>query len=369
MILLRSMLFLVLVCVMCAACGDNAGGSGSASTDAKTDEPAVESFEGVAATLKLVDNSRLKGTMLTQSITVDTSGTVTKVAVNLLRSIDFDPGADWARLKFVDGSVLAGSIQNASFKVDSVLGQNDVPTEKIRKVFLGVVGPFSESLVDSLVLYLPFDDPENPTADLSGRGNHGTAMNGAKYVPDGKSNGAFEFDGVDDYVDCGNDASFDLPNQITVMAWAKLDIWEGFGGTICGKGASNNESWSMDTFKDRFRFFRWHELDSDGKRTGWKDSHPLDEIVAGEWVHLAGVTDGKMVRLYINGVEKVAEKPGMQPYRNKFLVNDQPVSIGARPRQVEGVFDLAVGGLIDEVMIFNRGLSAEEIADLYESQE
>ena len=67
-----------------------------------------------------------------------------------------------------------------------------------------------------------FDENSGDVAkDSSGNDNDGT-INGATIV-DGEFGTALEFDGVDDNVDCGNDASLDLTDAITVMAWAKLN--------------------------------------------------------------------------------------------------------------------------------------------------
>jgi len=53
--------------------------------------------------------------------------------------------------------------------------------------------------------------------------NHGTARNGADTTPDGKFKRGGEFDGIDDYVDCGNDESLNITDEITIEAWVKKE--------------------------------------------------------------------------------------------------------------------------------------------------
>jgi len=59
--------------------------------------------------------------------------------------------------------------------------------------------------------------------DTSGYGNDGV-VHGATLVPGLEQLGnALSFDGVDDYVDCGNDASLNVTNAITIEAWIRPD--------------------------------------------------------------------------------------------------------------------------------------------------
>ncbi|MHC4168510.1 MAG: hypothetical protein ACYSWQ_16280 [Planctomycetota bacterium] len=61
-----------------------------------------------------------------------------------------------------------------------------------------------------LVGHWRFDEGSGTTAfDSSGNGNDGTLNGGPNWVV-GYLGGALEFDGSDDWVDCGNDPSLDL---------------------------------------------------------------------------------------------------------------------------------------------------------------
>jgi prepilin-type N-terminal cleavage/methylation domain-containing protein len=76
------------------------------------------------------------------------------------------------------------------------------------------LSPFNDN---GLVLYLPFEEGSGTsTRDLSGHNNDGTLYNGPTWV-EGKLGKALSFDGVDDYVDCGNGESLRPRNAITVV--------------------------------------------------------------------------------------------------------------------------------------------------------
>ena len=90
----------------------------------------------------------------------------------------------------------------------------------------------------------------------------------------------------------------------------------------------------------------------------------IGDPVAGRWIHMVGVYNGKRMRLYVDGVEI-----GSQRLTGKIQVDDNPVTIGgeenaSESRVVDGEFD----GQIDEVRIYNRALNRREIKALFEQQ-
>ena len=62
--------------------------------------------------------------------------------------------------------------------------------------------------------------PGDPAKDSSGLNNHGTIQGNPKWV-NGMVGKALEFDGSGDYVNCGNDASLAVADEITIAAWIK----------------------------------------------------------------------------------------------------------------------------------------------------
>jgi parallel beta-helix repeat protein len=72
------------------------------------------------------------------------------------------------------------------------------------------------------VSYWKFDESSGTTAYDSVGGNDGTLTNDPCWTT-GKIDGAIEFDGNDDYVKCQNDASLDITDKITIVAWIYAD--------------------------------------------------------------------------------------------------------------------------------------------------
>lgn len=72
-------------------------------------------------------------------------------------------------------------------------------------------------------LLLHLDESVGTLSDGSGSGNHGIAVGAPTYSAVGKIGTALQFDGVDDAVDCGDDASLDLTGDLTLEAWIGED--------------------------------------------------------------------------------------------------------------------------------------------------
>jgi len=198
-------------------------------------------------------------------------------------------------------------------------------------------------------LVLRYDFNECQAKDLSGNGYNGTIY-GAQCVR-GRSGKALSFDGLNDYVDCGNVDAVNGVSEITATAWIK---WEGEVGGLT----------------DPREFHRKHNVYAFGG--GWKDhkarfwiydgawrnsGDSITDIDDGNWYFIVGVYDGECLRLYINGVEESNNYIGS----TTLYANNEPVIIGSSRGTAE-----FWNGLIDEVRIYNRALSKEEIKWLYE---
>ncbi len=77
----------------------------------------------------------------------------------------------------------------------------------------------------------------------------------------------------------------------------------------------------------------------------------LNEI----WFHFAAVTDGKRIRLYVDGREKVSERQGSDRQPEPFINSQEPLMIGT-----------GLDGIIDEVMILDYALTEDEIKEAME---
>jgi Concanavalin A-like lectin/glucanases superfamily/PKD domain len=202
--------------------------------------------------------------------------------------------------------------------------------------------------------------------------NHGTAVNGATYA-DGKVGKAFSFDDAQrQHVTIPHRPELDLSNSLTIDLWAmKKGSCEDLNCWMVAKG---NKDYSFDTQNGRYGMFisdaSYWPLEQNNRvglsfNTGsWQDVvMGTTKIENNVWYHIAGTWDGSVAKVYVNGVlEKSVPKTGtILP-----TTEGGSLAIGA---EIFGDSYVPNGehfeGLIDEVEIFNRALSADEIKAIY----
>jgi len=224
---------------------------------------------------------------------------------------------------------------------------------------------------DGLVAEWHFDEGSGSVlVDSSGNGNDGV-IHGATWV-EGKYGGALSFDGRDDYVDCGNDESLDITDgDFTFEAWFKSSTDVNNYQFILKKGNSHihNENFKFVSFSisrnglpepSPSRLFM-HISDGDGVNEYCAKS--TDKIIDGEWHHGAAVVDLSNYKmcLYVDGVQN--DEVSIDGFDGFSVSNN--VFIG----YTEGRQDMYFNGIIDEVRIYNRALTADEIKEHYEGEQ
>ena len=232
--------------------------------------------------------------------------------------------------------------------------------------------PANQNVADAalprgLVLHFSFDQPprNGVVHDESGLGNDGE-VGGVQWTPQGRHGGALRFTRFDSYIRVTNSESLN-PGTMTAAVWIKTsytdDAWRpifaknfrhGFGVSIAGDW----KDWRPPT-RNRGRVsFELNNI----LNQHWA---PSDRSVAdGQWHHVAATYDGTMQRLYIDG----------QLQRSPFKLNgvmgsnDFDLCIGgnAGPDRKPGEKITSFDGLMDEVMMFNRALSLEEVRFLHD---
>jgi hypothetical protein len=223
----------------------------------------------------------------------------------------------------------------------------------------------SSELANGMVSAWLFNDGE--AVDFVG-GNHGTVY-GATGATDKTRGDCLSFDGVDDYVEIPDDPSLHLPEGLTVAAWMNVNVG-GNHAAICWKGEmvgwGANFSWRVCTTNDTD--MTW------GRCTDAENYFATAGVIpaTGEWVHVAqtcmapGASTNQ--RAYVNG-EDITDVTGQTDNlaaEPPFLVFEGvPVEIGVgRGISGEAGNDVYFNGLIDDVVIYNRGLTAGEISEL-----
>ncbi len=206
-----------------------------------------------------------------------------------------------------------------------------------------------------LVGYWKFDEGSGNVAyDLSDYTNDGT-INGAPKWVSGKIGAALEFDGSDDYIDCGNDSSLNINNKITIAAWVKTT------STAHGYFVSKGTAWDEIghyAIGQEYNVPLTFQLEIAGSG----GTIELDSNVAvndGQWHHIVGVYDDPLAAVYIDGVEEnTMTGPSM-------LTGSTAGGLTIGQRGGGNI----IGGIIDEVRIYNRALTEPEILAAMEGSE
>jgi len=184
-------------------------------------------------------------------------------------------------------------------------------------------------------------------------GNHGTLQNGVTFAA-GKVGQAFNFDGENDYISVPDYPSLN-PSSITVNAWVFSNNSPGtYAPTIVQKNDYRGYTLELTIDSSQVKF--WVKLEKTNPSwTNWVGS-PGGNLTPGIWTHVAGVYDGMAVSLYMNG-----QLTGSTPEVATIVHSTSELNIGRNSYETRPFFK----GLIDEVEIFNRALSADEIVAIY----
>lgn len=174
--------------------------------------------------------------------------------------------------------------------------------------------------------------------------NPGT-LAGAARSSAGRFGRALSFDGVDDRVDVKDSGSLDLTSAMTLEAWVKPSVTKGEWRTLVIKERRAGLAYALYSGTENARpsvhAFTSREYGTRGTRA----------LALKTWSHLAATYDGARLRLYVNGVR----------VSSRALTNRMRVSRGALRIGGNDVWGEYFKGIIDEVRIYDRALTAAEI--------
>jgi|HubBroStandDraft_2_1064218.scaffolds.fasta_scaffold201031_1 hypothetical protein len=221
----------------------------------------------------------------------------------------------------------------------------------------------SPDLLNDLIGYWRLNDaPGSATArDYSVWGNDGTLVGldaATAWVAGGPEGGALSVQG-NGYVNVPDSASIDsITTELTVAAWIFLsapvmaDTYATAISRQIGTGYDQHYHLSVNDQQQAILFIT---TPTAGQQViGGPPSVPLQT-----WVHLAGTYDGSQMRLYVNGAEVNSEAVS-----GPFASETNPVVLSGNGNGAAKTVSEFVPGELDEVMLYRRALSADEIAQL-----
>jgi hypothetical protein len=190
---------------------------------------------------------------------------------------------------------------------------------------------------------------DNNAQDSSGNGNHGTLVGGPTYDAAGRIGAALSLDGVDDGVDCGNGATLNITDTITLSVWVKTsDAGNAQHNEFVAKG---DQSYGLKHNSGNYLEFviydggAWYAANGPTVTTGFN----------GTWHHVAGTYDGTQCKLYLDG-KLIASRM----HTGAIATTTYNVGIGRNTQYT----DRLLYGLIDDVRVYHGVLSSAEIAKL-----
>lgn len=227
-------------------------------------------------------------------------------------------------------------------------------------VNIGKVTPPS----DGLVAHWRLDETSGSTiADDTGTHN-GTWSDGVDNdvtgeTVTGKSGNALHLDGTDDLISVPDNAALDITGPITLAAWVNFDSLSvgNDENRLFYKGSGNygNNLYTLDVKDGLFNMTFGTDPNTLCNASNEYCVDSATTVSTGTWYHVVATYDGSIGRMYINGA-----LDNSNVFTHTATANSDTLVIGGR----SGSIDM-LDGIIDDVRIYNRALTATEVTSLY----
>jgi len=207
-------------------------------------------------------------------------------------------------------------------------------------------------VTDGLVFYLDAANPKSYVSgstvwnDISRGGNTGTLVNGPTF--NSGNGGSIVFDGIDDYVDYGNNTVLNVGNNISVFSWFYVNSTSSFQPIISKK--TIDTGWELDNSSGTLRCTLRPSIANNNNIFA-------GTLILNNWYYGGFTCDNTTIRLYLNNTQQ-----GTSDVSSITLNTTGSLFIG---RRADGVNLNYFNGKISIAQIYNRALTAQEVLQNY----
>ncbi|MBC8233198.1 LamG domain-containing protein [bacterium] len=213
-------------------------------------------------------------------------------------------------------------------------------------MFLMLISISEAQIPEDMVLYLPLDEGEGKVAvDLSIHHNNAEIKGNPKWV-EGPFGMALQLGGASDHLVVKNSPSLQLTDALTISCWVQVT-----GAGDLQSGVEKEPGWQVGEYNLMPVYNGLIQLQMFDLPEGCDDEGQTGNIKDSKWHYITGAWDGDVITLYLDG-EPIADRD----CSGKLAKGSGDLYIGTR-----GGNDRFLQGMIDEIKIYGRGLSSDEI--------
>jgi hypothetical protein len=219
-------------------------------------------------------------------------------------------------------------------------------------------GALPEDIRKSLILHFDFDRApvDGKVADKSGHGNDGQIVNVA-FVKDGHQGGAAKFVLNDSYITVSNNRELNPP-QFTLAAWVNTSFKDKAWRRVFDKSFNYGYDITMGGDYNGHSFQGQVAFEVAQAAAGIHE-----QVTDGRWHQVVGTFNAQELVVYLDGRRAGSSHAKQQPAPTMF-----DLTIGANRSEPPQEIGPSFVGLMDDVMMFNRALSDDEVQTLFKAQ-
>jgi hypothetical protein len=238
----------------------------------------------------------------------------------------------------------------------SVVVSNDFGSEESEEILVDVNTTWS---TDGLVGWWPF---EGNASDISGNENHALLVNGPTFT-DGKIGSALQMDGSDDRMNIPNTVLNNVP-EFSISMWFRKSTNSTDTHFHIFISVANSEHTNRFILEHKGDFGWFQLIDSpSGQRVFEKNIYPDSQYWNEQWRKITLVRDSGGTSMFVSGKLQIREDyqtSAFQVPQNGLWVGPDQDAIGGGWQSTQHL-----KGDIDDLRIYDRALSAEEVQALY----